>query len=352
MTKWMIAIAALVAAVVFLAATDTQSEDKMAETQRMEKQAEVAFDYSDASDDVRTVALAIRMGEVPDQALLERIGAERLSAKYLSKVHSDSTVIPYYLLNDTMTEADPPNFAAAEALVKAGADVNYSNNGMVFNALAMMQGPQVVPFPDYSPGIPFLKLYLENGGDPNAQDHRGNWGFNALRRAHNNLEGVLVLLEHGADPWFQAPDLEDQRPQRSFFNRLVGRSGNGVPAELLFRVAHAGYFKDATPEQLQSAVFDQYEQWLKEIEGSNNPADLRQAWHFQTILDAIVETSGVPLPPELARLMENRVPDKYGGWWMRPDQIRSGDEFVGPMITDGALIWTHADPTPHQRPDK
>ena len=52
----------------------------------------------------------------------------------------------------------------------------------------------------------------------------------------------------------------------------------------------------------------------------------------------------------LAALLENRVSDAYGGWHMRPDQFHSGEEFVGPAITHGTLIWTHAAPTPRPRP--
>lgn len=312
-------------------------------------QAEVAFDYADASEDIRTIALAIRMGDVPDAALLTKIGSESLSAKYLSEVYSGNLVTPRYLLNDTMTQADPPNVAAAQALVKAGADVNYDNNLMVFNALALTQGPTVKPFPDYSPGIPFLRLYLENGGDPNAQFMIGNSGRIALSKAHTNLEGILLLLEHGADPWLQAPSLNTDKPMRNYFDSLAGGTGNGIVAEIMFRIAYEGYFKGATLEQL-STIFNRYQKWLDEIEGSENSRDLRQAWQFQAILDAIVGTTGVTLPPDLAQLMESRIPDQYGGWWLRPDQIRSGDEFVGATITDGTLIWTYADPTPRQRP--
>lgn len=61
---------------------------------------------------------------MPDTAHLTKIGSKVLSAKYLSQVYSGNLATPRYLLNDTMTLADPPKFAAAQALAKVVPDVN------------------------------------------------------------------------------------------------------------------------------------------------------------------------------------------------------------------------------------
>ena len=304
--------------------------------------AATAYDYSDGPEDIRAIAARIRAGESLDPSVLERVGPDALSRAYHSEEHQR-----FYLLHDTLLHRNP---AAAEALVAAGADVNYDNHLMVFSALRMRDGPSLRPFPDYSPGIPFLRLYLENGGDPNAQASRYNSDLTTLTWANNNLEGILVLLEGNADPWLQLPFPEGHL-MRSFFDSLAFSSSGIVSGEIMFRIAHAGHFEGATPEQLQ-IVFDSFERTLRDLEGTRNRRQLQAAWYRQTILDAITETTGAPLPPALARLMETRVPDEYGGWWMRPDQIRSGDEYTGGEITPGTLIWTHADPTPRQRPQE
>ncbi len=304
--------------------------------------AEVASDYATAPEDIRAIALAIRQGEVPDQALLDQLGSEALSVRYLSDSQQK-----FFLLNDTMLH---DNFPAAKALVEAGADVNYQDHTMVFNAIQMHQGPMAVPFPDFSPGIPFLKLYLENGGDPNAPYKRDNTYDPPLHVAHNNLEGVLVLLEHGADPWLRVPTPHGIFGD-GYLDYLAFASGNGIYAEQIFRIAHAGYFKGASAQELET-VLGTFRKFLTNDEGSRAQDDLLQNWQWNAILEAIFDTTGATPDPELARLMKNRVSDEYGGWWMRPDQIRTGDEFVGPMITNGTLIWTHRNTNPKQRPDK
>ena len=322
----------------------SSKENGMSETVDTELRAEIEARYSNAPEEIRAVARVIVTGGVPDAEQLRAIGPEALSQHYLT---TDNQRVS--LLNDTMVAAKPPNAAAAEALVAAGADVTYSDNLMVFNALRLRKPSRPVPFFDFSPGIPFLRLYLENGGDPNATFKRGNFGTTALERANNNLEGILLLLEHGADPWFQATGMVTDRLMDSFFVWLGSGTAHSVTAETFFRIAHAGHFKGATAEQLEP-IFAFFERVISEDIGSRDPRDLLTVWQMQTIVDAIVETSGVTLPPGLATLMQERVPDQYGGWWMRPDQLHSGDEFVGPMITHGTLIWTHRDPNPRQRP--
>ena len=301
---------------------------------------EILAAYPDAPKALQQVAAAIRAGQPPAPADLAALDTAAINAPYIGTDNQRR-----FLLNDTLLYRNVP---AAEALVAAGADVNYADNIMVFNALDISQGNVAVPFVDYSPGIPFLRLYLENGGDPNAQFMRDQSGNLPLNYQNDNLEGVLMLLEHGADPWLQA-----QTPQgtsaRSFYDSIAFSASGIVAGEMLFRIADAGHFAGQPVDKVQM-VYDVFERSLLDKQGSTRSADRHASWRRKTILAAIIETSGWAPPPRLQALLETPTPDIYGGWHLRPDQLHSGPEFTGPTITDGTLIWTHADRTPRPRP--
>ncbi|TRW95372.1 hypothetical protein FNJ84_16760 [Paracoccus sp. M683] len=301
---------------------------------------EIQVAYPDAPSALQQVAAAIRAGQPPAPADLAALDTAAIDAPYIGTDNQRR-----YLLNDTLLYR---NFPAAEALVAAGADVNYADNIMVFNALDMSQGREAVPFVDYSPGIPFLRLYLENGGDPNAQFMRDQSGNLPLNHQNDNLEGVLMLLEHGADPWLQAPTPQGTKA-RSFYDSIAFSASGIVAGEMLFRIADAGHFAGQPVDKVQ-IVYDIFERSLLDKQGSTRRADLHASWRRKTILAAIIETSGWAPPPRLQALLETPTPDAYGGWHLRPDQLHSGPEFTGPTITDGTLIWTHADRTPRPRP--
>ncbi|WP_156121805.1 hypothetical protein [Halocynthiibacter namhaensis] len=302
---------------------------------------QVAQTYADAPDAVREIALAIREGTEPNIELIQGLGADVLSQLY----HSETRTLSY-LLNDTLWYDNVP---MAVAMIEGGAAVNYHNGQMMFNALRMREGPSLRPFADYGPGIPFLKLYLENGGDPNVPYTRDNTYSTPLARAHDNLAGVLLLLQHGADGWLEVFNSRGHH-NRSYFDMMAVSSAGVTFGEIMFRIAHAGYFQGSTQEQID-VVFATLERYLKEIEGSRSSRELGQKWRIQAIVEAILETTNLSPSPELARLMADRAPDRYGSWWLRPDQLITGDEYIdGSEITHGTLVWTHLDPVPRERP--
>jgi len=301
---------------------------------------EVQAAYPDASPEVQQIASAIKAGKPLDSTMLNNIGVDALNAFYGPPNGPSS-----FLLNDTLLHQ---NFPAAKALVKAGVNVRYANDLMIFNALDMKQGRLLVPFADYSPGIPFLRLYLENGGNPNAQYQGDKSGRLALLHGSDNLEGLLVLLAHGADPWLEAITPQGTTA-RSFYDSLSFSSSGIVSGEIMFRIANAGYFEVQRVDQIQ-IIYDDFERSLLAKSGSTRTEDLNAVWRRQTILDAIIATSGWAPPPRLALLLEQRVSDAHGGWHLRPDQLHSCEEFQDPTISTGKLIWTHADPIPRPRP--
>ncbi len=301
---------------------------------------EIQAAYPNASLEVQKIAADIHAGQVPAKTLLDSVGNDALNTAYGAPDRASSI-----LLNDTLLQE---NFPAAQALVAAGANVRYARDLMVFNALDMRQGRRAVPFADYSPGIPFLQLYLENGGDPDAQYFRDNSGRLALLHSPDNLEGMLMLLDFGADPWREAKTPQGTNA-RSFYDTYAFSASGIVSSEILFRIAHAGHFAGQASDQIQT-IYDDFERSLSAKAGSTHTDDLHAVWRRQTILDAIIATSGVAPSASLAGLLENRVSDVYGGWQMRPDQLYSGEEFIGPAISHGTLIWTHTAPTPRQRP--
>ncbi|KAK4676620.1 hypothetical protein QC764_402040 [Podospora pseudoanserina] len=77
----------------------------------------------------------------------------------------------------------------AERLLEAGADVNEVCNGFTPVQVAASVGNR----------LDMMKLLLEKGADPNS---KSKWGFNAFHywiRNDQQLEGVQLLLQHGAD---------------------------------------------------------------------------------------------------------------------------------------------------------
>lgn len=162
---------------------------------------------------IRELAHVVAAHRPLDPAALAEAGAEALSAGYpVPEWDSrwDGRPAPFrmtLLLQALISD----NLAATRELLAAGADPDAAHGLVLFRALSTRapETPNFVPFPDYDRGLAFLQLYLEAGADPAVR----RFGFRTEAPLDctikmNNLGGVLMLIEQGADSWPRFPHEE------------------------------------------------------------------------------------------------------------------------------------------------
>lgn len=88
-----------------------------------------------------------------------------------------------------------------------------------------------------------IDLYLEHGGDPRYRLGGSDRDPLIARVAlSENYEGIMLLLEAGADPW------EDNARQGNAMTRLAA---NGLSHDMLNRLIEQGYFDDVSLPKLR-----------------------------------------------------------------------------------------------------
>lgn len=216
------------------------------------------------------------------------------------------------------------NIPAVHALLDAGADPFYNDNEWPFQAIRMFQGSQLVWFPDYSPGVELLKIWLDHGGDPNARCKYRSDEPLLIATNPSNLEGVLVLLDAGADPWFQPRSLRvPSRVQDSFFEGLANATLKDN--EVAFRIAQKGFYQGGSPEAVESLI-NRYDKAAKLLLGATGTENLWATWTMQQALPIILEQTGGVATPAISELLSMDVPPDIGGFFLAPDEIRSPDD--------------------------
>nr|WP_272211425.1 hypothetical protein [Marinicella sp. W31]MDC2877311.1 hypothetical protein [Marinicella sp. W31] len=281
--------------------------------------------FTDAPMDIKALLTAIVMGRTPSDADLAKFSKEEINKTYpltegewgIDKGYTDNLLREALLLR---------NFEAAQALVKHGADVRYNEDEFAFKAMktktafGMEDNAGIVPFPDYAFGNQFLTLYLENGGDPNAYEYDINNCLLNYADGNHNLQAVLILLAHHADPWFQVPDEGSEYRYDSFFVTIA--NAYDVDLEIAFRVARKGYYDNAPPDKLDGLIA-QYQGIAKQYVGSSGPSDLESTWGLQEVLNLILKGNNRAPTRFIAELLAMDVPDDIGGFYLAPGQLWS-----------------------------
>lgn len=198
--------------------------------------------FESAPKDVRVVASVIARGEVPTAAQLAAI--DDLDARY-----GDDLTLFWHALACG-------NVPALEALVEAGASMLVRarrDRGFHFYEIMAQPGGSLIG-PD---GIAELvRIYLENGGDPNA-----TWTYPDSSEIHvlaptfglyGNLRGVQQLLDAGADPWLHETAKNGQR-----LDNLVMALAASTDLEalaLLDRMIDAGAFENRSLDEIRGVI--------------------------------------------------------------------------------------------------
>ncbi|WP_180899129.1 hypothetical protein [Martelella soudanensis] len=281
--------------------------------------------FADAPMDIKVLLTAIVMGRTPSDADLAKFTKEEINQTY-PLTEGEFGIDQGYTDNLLREALLSRNFPAAEALVRHGADVTYNEDELAFDAITTRTafGPEddnrIVPFPDYSFGNQFLTLYLENGGGPNAYDSEAGFSLLTDSSAEYNLQAVLILLAHNADPWFQVPDKGSDYLNRSFLTTIANTSKRSL--EITFRVAEAGYYDNLDLEKLDE-LLKKYQQYAHHYIGITGPDGLWRAWALQKVLKPILKGNHSEPTGDIAELMAMKIPDDVGGFYLAPGQLWS-----------------------------
>lgn len=279
--------------------------------------------FDKAPLEVQNLAAIIARGAAPEPADLAALPDDALNASWGQPEPKNKPIFGHTLLREAVVQR---NIEASRALIAAGADIGFNGGELPFLAGRMDNKDQRrLWFPDYSDGLPFLQLWLDNDGSPNAQSP---WDGTPLlsHLPGNNLEAVLFLIENGADPWAtQVTSIGSTGyvfRSRPYFEGLA--NANSIAQEVSFRIANLGHYKNGPPDVIDRIV-ERYERTAEQFNDTSGPDGLHVVWMMQRTLPLIYEQLGRTPGQEVAKLLAIEVPEGIGGFWLGPDEIRSAD---------------------------
>ena len=287
--------------------------------------------FPGAPDDILRIAAQIAN---PDIELSRYAGALRdlhpseMNAAY-GTPHPSHPDYGHTLLREAILAG---NSGAGAILVEDGADTAYNDNEMPFQALHRITPgtDENVWFPDYRTGTRFLRLWLSAGGDPDLSHPLYGDGIGSMIKHApvNNLEGILLLLESGADPWDSfdvfAEDGSFLYRQPGYFQALAG--SNRILSEVAFRIAREGHYGDGSEADIAD-LSRTYEAVSREVRLAEDEQSQATIWALSMALDAIHEGMGIEPGPAARRVMSARTSRMEGGFFLAPGELRSPDTF-------------------------
>jgi len=240
------------------------------------------------------------------------------------------------------------NTGAAAMLLDRGASVHYNDDEMAFQSVSLETGAgkRDIWFPDYSVGSKFLRMWVDRGGNPNATHPLyGNGNGSILNHVpKNNLEGALVLLDAGADPWSPFAILTDQGDflyeLPSYFNALA--TGNRLHTEVSFRLAQEGFYKNPPAEHVQG-LKQQFEATAQKFLGKHSRNDRNTVWALKKAYKVIYEEMQETPGPNVRDILRQGFESGVGGFFLAPGEIRSprrSDQYITNRETQvGSNKW-------------
>lgn len=303
--------------------TPTVIEPSEIDTQRNAFMAEeLAKGFPDAPANVREVARIIIERGVPSAEMLATLGTEQLNQSWSQPMPDIMPSAGHTLLRQAVQSR---NVEAAAALIKAGADISYNENEMPFAALQMEEPGELVWFGDYSRGCALLSLWLAAGGEVNAAANPA-YNYTSLLQSAPivNLEGILILLQAGADLWRAAAEGINSDGSVYYGESFAEFNANANPLvlEVTFRIARLGFYRNGTPEQTERLIA-LYDRMAKQYVGSTGPENLHLIWLMQRLLPLVLDQTGQKPTPAIAAILATPVPDDVGGFFLAADEIRS-----------------------------
>jgi hypothetical protein len=330
-----------------LKATPLRAQQDPADLAELESQRnglmadELATAFPNAPAAVQDVARMIRAGEVPTAEVLAALGLQTLNQSWSQPFADDLPEMGHTLLRQAVQSR---NVAAAGALITAGADAFYNQNEMPFAAVQMDDSPDQYWFPDFRRGNSLLSLWIAAGGNVNTARFPGSsLGPLLVSTIDHNLEGILLLLAAGADPWLTVVlDINtDGSEYRSDSFAQKHANADLLTNEVAFRVARLGYYRNGPPDQVADVMF-MYDRTAQQYLGSTGPDNLHTIWAMQKVLPLILEQTGQSPTPAIAALLATPIPEGIGGFFLGASETRS-PEVPGQLVRDdnqsGTQMW-------------
>lgn len=294
-----------------------------------------------APDEIRDIARQIAEGGTPSSTLLQEIGPDALSRGYPSpELDFSRNGTPVAWQTTLLQEAVwAYNLEATTALLSAGADPNANHGEVLFNAIEQKTrgAPNFMLFPDHSEMVPFLRLLLESGANPNVQRH-GFVDETPLRFSHSNLSAILLLLEFGADPWARHNG-PNGRLSVSMINELAFGASSDRAAEILFRMARSGNLPRGEAAQ-ELEIIRLLGNVVQRLSGSSGPDARHRAWFLDQLF--VVLGNALNRQNEFQELRTGLPSFDYqtdGGWHLSEDQIHSPPRTSVAVPDRGTEIW-------------
>lgn len=196
--------------------------------------------FAEAPADVRAIAERIERGDSVSAAEIAALDMD------VNARHGDDITLLFHAVASA-------NIEAVDALLAAGADPRMTDKstGSERDFIFYLGSPGG-PLLDMDGLTALIQAYLRNGGDPRVR-LRGKSAetlVSAVALAEN-LEGVRILLEAGADPW--AWDLYEGAPRGTMMSRLAA-SGTPESFDLLNALVDEGWFLDVEPARLRDFI--------------------------------------------------------------------------------------------------
>jgi len=258
-------------------------------------------------------------------ASIQSLGKEEINLSYGSPYPDTMPTYGHTLLRQAVVSG---NTGAAALLLDQGASVFYNDNEMAFHAVRLFSNRRDLElrFPDYRSGSSFLRMWLDEGGTPNITHplYGGGTSFLLSETPVNNLEGILMLLEAGADPW-EPFDVNTSQgkllyKKPSFFVSLA--TAESIKLEVSFRAAVAGHF--ANPPASGRADLDSaYEFLANKFRDPKSEAELNMAWVIGKTVQQIYDSFDDLPSTSIQNIRSRGFSPDIGGFFLGPDQFRS-----------------------------
>lgn len=290
-----------------------------------------------APDDVKVLLSALYLNEDPNSATLETMGKMNLDLLLRPR---DDNFKHTTLLNEATRKR---NYRWVTALLSAGADPNASGSLMAYTASDAIFHPSSQwfhAFQDGSPAIPFLRAYLEYGGDLNTTAG-GGYNANALINApFKNLAARIFLLEQGADPWLIHTEATTLNFSLTMMGGEIWGSRSAQNNEEMYILIQRGLYTPPHQEMYKPLVHDTYIDTLEQLHDATGPERRHQLWTLKKVINALIDNNHLVPSSEMREMLEhNPVSDDEGGWVLQEGQLHQAfdDPRKGPPL--GSEVW-------------
>lgn len=305
-------------------------------------QAGLASRFPNAKPQITEVAAMIMRGEGPDPSQLDRIEAVDLNASYSRPFPKKQPGYIHTLLREAVLSS---NLEAVRSLIEAGANIHFNEDEMPHLATQQIAAGRDRAFPDYSVGNAIMTEWLGGGGDPNVHNaFYGSLGPLLSTVPQTNLEGQLILLRAGADPWHRVllRVTPSGHEQWSWTWARSVANASPISCEVAFRVAREGLIP-LGPKPLMEEMRAEYELAVANHLGGTGPEAQRALWQLRMAIGALFSHLAIEPIGDLNILLSMDILGDAGGFWLAPGEVRSSDDpdqIVRGDHTHGTETWS------------